>query len=118
MTIDTLVYPSESRTALRRVLEVHEPMALKPGNTSTAPEAGAESDTDRLDSVSLHSLVRDPHGAHLDNFPFAFLMFAILLTGVTTTLWGILLTSAWLTVIGFSITLAGCALYGWSLYDE
>jgi hypothetical protein len=116
--MNTLVYPSESRTALRRVLEVHEPTAPKPGNTSTSPEAGAESDLNELDAVSLHSLVRDPHGAHLENFQFAFMMFGILLTGVTAVVWGILLTSAWLAAIGFSITLAGCALYGWSLYDE
>jgi hypothetical protein len=84
----------------------------------TSLGTGAESDIDGLDSVTLHSLVRDPHGAHLENFPFAFMKFAILMTGVTATLWGILLTSAWLAAIGFSITLAGCALYGWSLYDE
>jgi hypothetical protein len=71
-----------------------------------------------LDSATLHSLVHDAHGAHLENFPFAFSVFSILVTGSTATIWGIILTSAWLTVIGFPITLAGCALYGWSLYDE
>jgi hypothetical protein len=84
----------------------------------TSQETGAGSEMAALDSVTLHSLVRDSHGAHLENFPFAFMMFGILLTGVTATLWGILLTSAGLAVIGFAITLAGCALYGWSLYDE
>ncbi len=78
----------------------------------------AESDLDGHDSVSLHSLVHDPHGAHLENFPFAFMMFAVWITGVTATVWGILLTSAGLAAIGFAITLASCALYGWSLYDE
>lgn len=116
--MNALIYPSESRAALRRVLEAQELTPPEPGNPMSSLGTAAESDLDGLDSVSLHSLVHDPHGAHLENFPFAIMMFAILITGVTTTLWGVLLTSAGLAAIGFFITLAGCALYGWSLYDE
>jgi hypothetical protein len=116
--MNTLVYQSKSRAVLRSILEVLEPTPPESSSPTTSQGTTAESDTDGIDSVTLHSFVRDSHGAHLENFPFAFVMFGILLTGATATLWGILLTSAWLAAIGFSITLAGCALYGWSLYDE
>jgi hypothetical protein len=83
-----------------------------------SPQTGINPDARLFPPLALHWLVRDSHGAHLENFPFAIMMFAVWITGVTATVWGILLASAWLAAIGFCVTLVACALYGWSLYDE
>jgi len=66
----------------------------------------------------LRWLSRDANSPDLVNFPFAFTVSMILMTGLTAIGWGITVTSAWLTVVGLLITLAGCALYGWSLCDD
>jgi hypothetical protein len=117
--MNTLTLPGKPSEVIKRAREVYaEREPPQPQNPATWPGTEAISDARIFPPLSLHSLVRDSHGAHLENFPFAIMMFAVLLTGVTAVVWGILLTSAWLAAIGFSLTLVGCALYGWSLYDE
>ena len=67
---------------------------------------------------SPHQLAEDAHGSHLVNFPFAFAVFMMLMTGLTAIGWGIIVTNAWPAAVGFLTMLVGCFLYGWSLHDD
>ncbi|MBE0543063.1 MAG: hypothetical protein IH623_17090 [Verrucomicrobia bacterium] len=116
--MNTLVHPADSRgsdnrTGLRRL----NPGVQSYGGTHAEVRWNVNATTAR--SLHLpHCLAEDANGSHLVNFPFAFTVFMILTTGLTTVGLGIIVTNAWLAGVGFLTTLVGCFLYGWSLHDE
>jgi hypothetical protein len=83
--------------------------------------AGAQSNNASANALavqSLHWLAKDLNGSHLVNFPFAFAIFMILMTGSMLVGLGVVVTNAWLAIAGVLITLVGSFLHGWSLYDD
>lgn len=116
--METLVHPADSRTSdtrsgLRR-LNLHV-------QSFEATEAEDRCNDNGATGISLHlphRLAEDAHGSHLVNFPFAFMVFLILTTGLTAVGSGLIVTNVWLAGVGVVTTLVGCSLYGWSLHDD
>ncbi len=115
--MEILVHPADSRksdnrTGLRR-------LNLHVQNFGTTEAEVRRNDSGATGPLHLsHCLAEDAHGSHLVNFPFAFMVFLILTTGLTLVGLGIIVTNAWLFGTGAFTTLVGCFLYGWSLHDD
>lgn len=116
--MNTLVHPADSRESKNRT-------SLRRLNRRVQSYGGTHAEIRwNVNAATAHSLhlphclAEDASGSHLVNFPFAFTVFMILTTGLTTVGLGIIVTNAGLAGVGFLTTLVGCFLYGWSLHDE
>ncbi len=66
----------------------------------------------------LRHFTEDSNTSQLVNFPFAFVVSIMVLSGVLAMGWGMVLAEVSLAVVGFILSLSGAALYGCSLSDD
>ena len=123
--MNTLLSHTDPRETVDRTRPVRDrPSPAEPRRPVPSKRTEATSSYSATTAPQPHAntwvrwLSRDANSPDLVNFPFAFTVSMILMTGPTVMGWGITITGAWLTVVGFLITLGGCALYGWSLYED
>lgn len=114
----TLVHPADSRTSDARLGLRRLNLHVQRFEPTEAKDRCNDNGATGISLHSRHSFAEDVHGSHLVNFPFAFMVFLILTTGLTVIGLGIIVTNAWLAGVGVVTTLAGCSLYDWSLHDD
>ncbi|HWQ92518.1 MAG TPA: hypothetical protein VN673_12670 [Clostridia bacterium] len=88
----------------------------------TAPGREREQNTGMAPGSSFshlaHWIHQDVNGMHLINFPFSFVVFLILTTGLIIAGSGIILANPWLAGLGLLTILVWCFLRGWCVGDE
>ena len=112
--MNTLLSHTDPRETVDRTRPVRDrPSPAEPRRPVPSKRTEATSSYSATTAPQPHAntwirwLSRDANSPDLVNFPFAFTVSMILMTGLTVMGWGITITGAWLTVVGFLITLGG-----------